>query len=98
MAVDYTEDVVEPLGYGFEAGEGQGSYGPDSLDWDCTIGGLNFLYATSDQDPIIRETGKFRRERIDTERNPGEQSSILVCGSGRKLHGITVQACRLLNR
>lgn len=74
MAVDYTEDVVEPLGYGFEAGEGQGSYGPDSLDWDCTIGGLNFLYATSDQDPIIRETGKFRRERIDTERNPGEQS------------------------
>jgi predicted RNA-binding protein with TRAM domain len=74
MAVDYTEEVVEPLGYGFEASEGQGSYGPDSLDWDCTIGGLNFLYATSDQDPIIRETGKFRRERIDTERNPGEQS------------------------
>ena len=74
MAVDYTEDVVEPLGYGFEASEGQGSYGPDSLDWDCTIGGLNFLYATSDQDPIIRETGKFRRERIDTERSPGEQS------------------------
>jgi len=74
MAVDYTEDVVEPLGYGFEATEGQGSYGPDSLEWDCTIGGLNFLYATSDQDPIIRETGKFRRERIDTERNPGEQS------------------------
>jgi hypothetical protein len=74
MAVDYTEEVVEPLGYGFEATEGQGSYGPDSLEWDCTIGGLNFLYATSDQDPIIRETGKFRRERIDTERNPGEQS------------------------
>ena len=74
MAVDYTEEVVEPLGYGFEASEGQGSYGPDSLDWDCTIGGLNFLYATSDQTPMIRETGKFRRERIDTERSPGEQS------------------------
>jgi hypothetical protein len=74
MAVDYTEEVVEPLGYGFEASEGQGSYGPDSLDWDCTIGGLNFLYATSNESPIIRETGKFRRERIDTERSPGEQS------------------------
>ena len=74
MAVDYTEEVVEPLGYGFEAGDGAGSYGPDSLNWDCTIGGLNFLYATSDENPIIRETGKFRRERIDTERNPGEQS------------------------
>lgn len=74
MAVDYTEDVVEPLGYGFDATEGQGTYGPDSLEWDCSIGGLNFLYATSDQNPIIRETGKFRRERIDTERSPGEQS------------------------
>ena len=74
MAVDYTGDVVELLGYGFGAGEGQGSFGPDSLNWDCTVGGLNFLYATSEQDPIIRETGKFRRERIDTERNPGEQS------------------------
>ena len=31
MAVDYTEDVVEPLGYGFEATEGQVSYGPESL-------------------------------------------------------------------
>ena len=47
MAVDYTEEVVEPLGYGFEASEGQGSFGPDSLNWDCTIGGLNFLYALS---------------------------------------------------
>jgi hypothetical protein len=74
MAVDYTEEVVEPLGYGFEATEGQGSYGPQSLNWDCSVGGFNFLYANSDQDPIIRETGKFRRERIDTERNPGEQS------------------------
>lgn len=74
MSVDYTEEVVEGLGYNFQASQGQGSYAPDSLEWDCSIGGLNFLYATSDQNPIIRETGKFRRERIDTERNPGEQS------------------------
>jgi len=74
MALDYTEPVVENLGYGFQASQGQGSYSPDSMAWDCSIGGFNFLYATSEQDPIIRETGKFRRERIDTERNPGEQS------------------------
>lgn len=74
MAFDYTEPVVENLGYAFQATQGVGSYTPESLAWDCSIGGFNFLYATSDQDPIIRETGKFRRERIDTERNPGEQS------------------------
>ena len=74
MAFDYTEPVVENLGYAFQATQGVGSYTPESLAWDCSVGGFNFLYATSDQDPIIRETGKFRRERIDTERNPGEQS------------------------
>ena len=74
MTFDYTEGVVENLGYGFQASQGQGSYSPDSMAWDCSISGFNFLYATSEQDPIIRETGKFRRERIDTERNPGEQS------------------------
>lgn len=74
MAVDYTEEVVENLGYAFQASQGQGSYAPESMSWDCNVGGFNFLYATSEQNPIIRETGKFRRERIDTERNPGEQS------------------------
>ena len=74
MALDYTEPVVENLGYAFQASQGQGSFAPESMAWDCSVGGLDFLYATSEQDPIIRETGKFRRERIDTERNPGEQS------------------------
>ena len=74
MTKDYTEEVVENLGYSFQATQGIGSYTPESLAWDCSVGGFNFLYANSDQDPIIRETGKFRRERIDTERNPGEQS------------------------
>ena len=74
MTVDYTEEVVENLGYAFQASQGQGSFSPESMAWDCSVGGLDFLYATSEQNPIIRETGKFRRERIDTERNPGEQS------------------------
>ena len=74
MAVDYTEEVVSELGSPLEASSGGGSYGPESLRWDCSVGGLDFLYATSQTYPIRRETGKFRRERIDTERSPGEQS------------------------
>ena len=74
MAVDYTEPVVEPLGSEIEAVIGTGTYTPDSLGWDMSIGGLDFLYATSKENPMRRETSQFRKERIDTARNPGEQS------------------------
>lgn len=74
MTVDISEDVVEELGAGISAPSGAGSFGPDSLKWDCSIGGLTFLFGNSDQYPMIRKTAQFRRERIDTERNPGEQS------------------------
>lgn len=38
------------------------------------IGGLPFLFATSAQNPMRRATAPFRRERVDNEREPGEQS------------------------
>ena len=53
---------------------GGGVEAPDSASWDFALGNLKFLYATSDQDPYLRETAEFRRERIDTATNPGEQS------------------------
>lgn len=74
MATDYTEEVVEPLGFGITAPGGVGSFGPDAMKWDCSIGGLTFLFGNNEQYPMVRQTAQFRRERIDTERNPGEQS------------------------
>ena len=74
MSTDISEDVVDELGSTLEAPGGVGSYGPDALRWDCSIGGLDFLFANNDQSPMIRRTAQFRRERIDTEREPGEQS------------------------
>jgi len=74
VATDYTEEVVEELGVSLTASEGAGSFGPDSIKWDCTIGNLNFLFGNNEQYPMVRQTAQFRRERIDTERNPGEQS------------------------
>lgn len=47
---------------------------PESASWDCSFGNLKFLYGMSDQDPFLRETAPFRRERIDTATSPGEQS------------------------
>ena len=74
MSVDISEDVVEELGVSLSANEGAGSFAPDNMRWDCSIGGFDFLYAISDQNPMRRQTAQFRRERIDTERDPGEQS------------------------
>lgn len=68
---DITEDVVFDL-----TGRGETATGSSvtHLAWDCRIGGLPFLFAASDQYPMRRETADFRRQRIDNERNPGEQS------------------------
>jgi len=71
---DITQQTVDDLSYGSPV-TGVGSVdAPDSADWDCSIGDLKFLFATSTQNPFVRETADFRRQRIDTERNPGEQS------------------------
>lgn len=47
---------------------------PPGIRWDCSISGMPFVFAMSDQFPMQRETAEFRRQRIDNERDPGEQS------------------------
>jgi len=71
---DYTEGILEELGLPFTAVSTDGAVAPEDMGWDCSIGGLRFLFATSDERRFKRETAQFRRERIDTERDPGEQS------------------------
>ena len=44
------------------------------MKWDCTIGSLSFLFGTNQQTQYRRETAEFRRQRIDQERDVGEQS------------------------
>ena len=44
------------------------------MKWDVSIGGQPFLFATSQQSPYRRETAEFRRQRVDQEREVGEQS------------------------
>jgi hypothetical protein len=41
---------------------------------DISIGDLPFWYAISDQNPYVRETADFRRQQIDTSKEPGEQT------------------------
>lgn len=74
MSLDYTEELPDEIGLSVLAVSNENAAVPDSMGWDCSIGGLTFLFATSDDRRFKRETAPFRRERIDTERDPGEQS------------------------
>ena len=71
---DITDPVNHQLGSDLMAATAGSSSIPNDLKWDCEIAGLKFLMYPSDQFPFKRETATFRRDRIDTERNPGEQS------------------------
>lgn len=72
-AIDISEDVLFELGL-VTTSSPDAAMVPPSIRWDCSIGSIPFLFAFSDQNPYVRETSEFRRQRIDTERNPGEQS------------------------
>lgn len=70
---DITDRVVHDLGPSVEA-MASGAPQSDALRWDCSIAGLKFLFATGEGREFQRQTASFRRDRVDTERNPGEQS------------------------
>lgn len=70
---DITDETLAELGLSL-TGNASSAAVPPSVRWDCSIGGLPFLFGFSDQWPMRRETATFRRDRVDTERNPGEQS------------------------
>jgi hypothetical protein len=72
MPVDISDGVVEDLGSALLAQVDAAT--PDFISWDCNIAGLKFLFGFSRSYPLQRETAPFRRERVDNERNPGEQS------------------------
>lgn len=70
-----TGKIVGGIGTGYSTpGPTSVNTVPESIQWDCRIGDLPFLLANSDQFPYKRETAPYRKDRVDTERNPGEQS------------------------
>ena len=50
------------------------AYSPSDAAWDCSIGGLPFMFALDTTRTLDRATSQFRRQRIDQERDPGENS------------------------
>jgi hypothetical protein len=68
-APDISESVVFDL-----TGRGSQYYDPNTYAIDIAIGGLPFLFAIKDDQPYIRSTARWKYERVDQAREPGEQT------------------------
>lgn len=66
---DISESVVFDL-----TGRGSQYYDPNTYAIDCAIGGLPFLFGIKDDSPYIRSTARWKYERVDQAREPGEQT------------------------
>ena len=67
---DITEEIVVPIGIGSTGSIWQNT----DIAYDVAIGGMPFIYATSDARPHIRQTAPFKKEQFDNGAEPGEQS------------------------
>lgn len=72
--VGFSADIPFDIGPAYMSPGAAGLAIPNAMRWDCSVGGVPFLFAMSRQYPFKRETAAFRRDRVDTQRNPGEQS------------------------
>jgi hypothetical protein len=66
---DITDTVVYDL-----TGRTSQYYDPDTYAFDVAIGGLPFLYNITDTVPYRRSTARWKYERVDQAREPGEQT------------------------
>ena len=75
MALDgfrhIAERPVDPVGTPDSAGS---TYNNTSNQYDCAIGGLPFFLGPSQSHPYKRETAQYRKQQIDQQKEPGEQT------------------------
>lgn len=62
---------VDPIGQPDTAGN---TYINTSNSYDCAIAGQPFFFGISDKYPYKRETAQYRKQQIDMQKEPGEQT------------------------
>lgn len=67
-------DITERTVLGLSARRVVANYHGSGARADIALAGLPFQLAITDEMPYTRETAEFRRQQIDTSREPGEQS------------------------
>jgi hypothetical protein len=66
---DITETVILDL-----TGRSSQYYDPNTYSFDVAIAGLPFIYNITDETPYRRSTARWKYERVDQAREPGEQT------------------------
>ena len=65
------ERPITPVGVTVTGGT---SFINQSNSYDCALGGLPFFFGISDKYPYKRETAQYRKQQIDQQKEPGEQT------------------------
>jgi hypothetical protein len=70
----YGSDITEAIPYALSNPTGTQSYAANGVAYDVAFGGIPFFLTTSDETPYRRVTAQYRKQQLDTTREPGEQT------------------------
>jgi hypothetical protein len=70
----YGDDITEAIPYTLSNPPVNSSYSGSTVAYDIAIGGQPFFLETSDESPYRRVTAQYRKQQLDTTREPGEQT------------------------
>ena len=70
----YGDDITEAIPYNLSNPPVNSSYNGSTVAYDIAIGGQPFFLETSDDSPYRRVTAQYRKQQLDTTREPGEQT------------------------
>jgi hypothetical protein len=70
----YGDDITEAIPYNLSNPPINSSYNGSTVAYDIAIGGQPFFLETSDDSPYRRVTAQYRKQQLDTTREPGEQT------------------------
>lgn len=72
--VPFGDDITEAIPYNLSNPPVNSSYSGSTVAYDIAIGGQPFFLETSDDSPYRRVTAQYRKQQLDTTREPGEQT------------------------
>ena len=69
--IHIAERPVTPVGQPANSGL---VYVNTTTNYDCAIGGMPFIFGSSEKYPYKRETAPYRKQQTDVQKEPGEQT------------------------
>jgi hypothetical protein len=70
----YGDDITEGIPYALSNPVNNQTYALTGVAYDLSIAGQPFFLETSDETPYRRVTAQYRKQQLDTTREPGEQT------------------------